>query len=42
MVASGASNTGLTFAALGAVTLLSIALFYVIEGLGRFVWWQSR
>ncbi|MBS0417863.1 MAG: ABC transporter permease [Proteobacteria bacterium] len=42
MLASGASNTGLTFAALGAVTLLSLVLFYVIEALGRLIWWQSR
>jgi NitT/TauT family transport system permease protein len=42
MLASGASNTSLTFAALGAVTLLSLVMFYVIEGLGRFIWWQSR
>lgn len=42
MLASGSSNTGLTFAALGAVTILSLALFYVIEWLGSFVWWQSR
>lgn len=42
MLASGSSNTGLTFAALAAVTVLSLALFYLIEWLGRFVWWQSR
>jgi len=42
MLASGSSKTGLTFAALTAVTLLSLLLYYIVELLGRFVWWQSR
>lgn len=42
MLASGSANSSLTFAALLAVTLLSLALFGIIEGLGRLVWWQSR
>jgi NitT/TauT family transport system permease protein len=42
MVASGAGKSSLTFAALLAVTALSLALFAVIELLGKRVWWQSR
>ncbi|MGI9294482.1 MAG: ABC transporter permease, partial [Pseudomonadales bacterium] len=39
LLATGSSNTPLTFAALGAVTALSLMLFYIIEWLGRLVWW---
>ncbi|HPF25510.1 MAG TPA: ABC transporter permease [Steroidobacteraceae bacterium] len=42
MVASGSANSSLTFAALIAVTLLSLVLFWIIEVLGRLVWWQAR
>jgi NitT/TauT family transport system permease protein len=42
MVASGAGKSSLTFAALLAVTLLSLALFAVVEALGKLVWWQVR
>lgn len=42
MVASGAGKSSLTFAALLAVTALSLALFAIIESLGKLVWWQSR
>lgn len=42
MLATGASRTALTFAALLAVTLLSLGLFYVIELLGRLVWWRAN
>lgn len=41
LVATGSSRTTLTFAALVAVTALSFALFYVIEALGRLVWWRA-
>ena len=42
MLSSGSSRPALTFAALLAVTVLSLLLFYAIELLGRLVWWQSR
>ncbi len=41
LLATGSSQTALTFAALLAVTLLSLGLFYIIEFLGRYVWWRS-
>jgi NitT/TauT family transport system permease protein len=40
LAATGASRTTLTFAALLAVTFLSLALFTLIELLGRLVWWR--
>ncbi len=42
LMATGSSQTALTFAALAAVTLLSLVLFYIIEFLGRLVWWRSN
>ena len=42
MLASGSANSSLTFAALLVVTLLSLALFGIVEMLGRLVWWQAR
>jgi NitT/TauT family transport system permease protein len=42
MLASGSSKPALTFAALLAVTLLSLVLFYLIEFAGKLVWWQTR
>ena len=42
LMATGSSQTALTFAALAAVTGLSLALFYIIEILGRLVWWRSN
>lgn len=42
LLATGSSQTALTFAALLAVTALSLALFYIIEFLGRYVWWRSN
>jgi NitT/TauT family transport system permease protein len=42
MLASGSMRTTLVFAALTAVTLLSLALFAIVEALGSFVWWRSR
>ena len=42
MVASGAGKSSLTFAALLAVTALSLALFALIELIGKRIWWQSR
>ena len=42
MLASGSAKSSLTFAALMAVTLLSLVLFWIVEALGRLVWWQSR
>jgi NitT/TauT family transport system permease protein len=42
LLATGSSNSTLTFAALFAVTGLSLILFFAIELLGRMVWWRSR
>jgi NitT/TauT family transport system permease protein len=42
MTASGAANSSLTFAALLAVTVLSLLLYFIVEAAGRLVWWQSR
>ncbi|SNS24209.1 NitT/TauT family transport system permease protein [Sphingomonas laterariae] len=41
LTATGSSQTALTFAALLAVTLLSLALFYVVELLSKFIWWRA-
>jgi NitT/TauT family transport system permease protein len=41
LTATGSSQTALSFAALLAVTLLSLGLFYLIELLGRLVWWRA-
>ena len=41
LAATGSSRTALTFAALLAVTGLSLILFGVIEILGRVVWWRK-
>jgi NitT/TauT family transport system permease protein len=41
LLATGSSNTALTFAALMAVTLMSLLLFFILERLGRFVWWRG-
>lgn len=42
MTASGAANSGLTFAALLAVTALSLLLYAIVEAAGKLVWWQAR
>jgi len=42
LLATGSSNSSLTFAALFAVTALSLFLFFMIELAGRAVWWRSR
>jgi NitT/TauT family transport system permease protein len=42
MLASGSGKSSLTFAALLAVTLLSLLLFGIVEALGKLVWWQAR
>jgi NitT/TauT family transport system permease protein len=42
MLASGTGRTPLVFAALAAVTLLSLLLFAAVEFLGALVWWRSR
>lgn len=42
MTASGAANSSLTFAALLAVTILSLALYGIVEAIGKLVWWQAR
>lgn len=42
LVATGSSNTALSFAALLAVTLLSLVLFFVLERIGKLVWWRAR
>lgn len=41
LLATGSSQTALTFAALLAVTVLSLALFYVVELLSKFIWWRA-
>ena len=41
LLATGSANSTLTFASLFAVTGLSLFLFFLIELLGRFVWWRS-
>ena len=41
LLATGSSNTALTFAALLAVTLMSLLLFFVLERLGKLVWWRA-
>lgn len=42
MTASGAANSSLTFAALLAVTILSLALYGIVEAVGKLIWWQAR
>jgi NitT/TauT family transport system permease protein len=42
MLSTGSSRTALTFAALLAVTVLSLGFFFVIELLGRLIWWRSN
>ena len=42
LLATGSSNATLTFAGLFAVTALSLLLFFLIELLGRLVWWRAR
>lgn len=42
LLATGSSQTALSFAALAAVTLLSLTLFYFVEILGKYVWWRAR
>ncbi len=41
LLATGSANSTLTFASLFAVTALSLFLFFLIELLGRLVWWRS-
>lgn len=41
LIATGSSQTALSFSALLVVTGLSLALFYLIEALGRLVWWRQ-
>ena len=41
LTATGSAQTALSFAALIAVTLLSLALFYTVEFIGRLVWWRT-
>jgi NitT/TauT family transport system permease protein len=41
MVATGSSRTALTFSALLTVTAVSLALFFLIELLGKLVWWRG-
>ncbi len=42
LLATGSSRSSLTFAALGAVTAMSLALFAVVAGFGRLVWWRAQ
>lgn len=39
---TGAGRTDLTFAAIAAVTVLSLVLYGVIEKLGKLAWWRGR
>jgi len=41
LLATGSSNTALTFAALLAVTVMSLLLFFILERLGKLVWWRA-
>lgn len=41
LTASGAGHTTLTFAALFAVTVLSLLLFYGVAYWERFIWWRA-
>ena len=42
LMATGSARAALTFAALAAVTALSLALFFLVETLGKLVWWRAR
>ena len=42
LLATGSSRSSLTFAALGAVTAMSLALFGVVAAFGRLVWWRAQ
>ena len=42
LLATGSSRSALTFAALGAVTAMSLMLFVVVAAFGRLVWWRSQ
>ena len=42
LLATGSSQTALSFAALVAVTFLSLVLFYIVEILGKYVWWRAK
>ena len=42
LLATGSSQTALSFAALAAVTFLSLVLFYIVEILGNYVWWRAK
>jgi NitT/TauT family transport system permease protein len=42
MLGTGSARTALTFAAIGAVTVLSLVLYGVIEFFGRLAWWRSK
>ena len=41
VLATGSSRTALMFAALLVVTALSLILFFIIELLGKLVWWRA-
>ena len=41
LTASGSGHTTLTFAALIAVTVLSLLLFYGVAYWERFIWWRA-
>jgi NitT/TauT family transport system permease protein len=42
VLSSASQRTALTFAALLAVTLLSMVLYAVVEAVGWLVWWRAR
>jgi NitT/TauT family transport system permease protein len=42
LLSSNSGKTALTFAALVAVTILSMMLYAMVELLGRLVWWRMR
>lgn len=41
LLATGSSRTALTFAALLAVTSMSLLLFFILERLSKLVWWRA-
>lgn len=42
LLATSSSRGSLTFAALGAVTAMSLLLFAVVAAFGRLVWWRAQ
>ncbi len=42
LLSTSSSRGSLTFAALAAVTALSLGLFAIVAGLGKWVWWRAQ